>query len=262
EDGDPVGLRLEFRERVRGDHHARAGLRPFANEIVEDAAERRVEAGRRLVQKQEVRVSEDRLGKAEPLSHTLRIRPHRAPLRLSQPHLLHRLLCDASRQSLEASPEAERLDAAHRRIEGDRLWKETDGPGCTGRLRALAQHLDLATVGTKDREEKLEESRLAGAIVPDQRQALAGRRLQADIVQGMHGPIGFRDAGERERWVRHGSSTGPGRPRAATSGGRINGAESTTPPGCSEGSCVCAYRSTVTAGPLSSSLATGCAQTT
>ena len=72
EDGDAVGARLHLAERVRGQEHGHAFLVRLGDQLVERAAQRRVQARGRLVEQQQPRPAEQRLGQAQPLPHALR----------------------------------------------------------------------------------------------------------------------------------------------------------------------------------------------
>ena len=67
-----------------------------------------------------------------------------------------------------------------------------------GKLTGCAVERDLAGVRLVDAGQDLDQRRLAGAVLADQRGDLAGIEREADIVQRAHAGEALRDAGKRE----------------------------------------------------------------
>src|SRR5690606_27052253 len=99
-----------------------------------------------------------------------------------------------------------------------------------------------------------------GPVVADERHAFARRQFEAHLPDGLLGAIALRDTFQIDPRMAHEPSCAAG--GGATSGGRIRGALSITPPGCSAGNWDCAQRITWTAGLLTSSLAAGAVHST
>ena len=66
-----------------------------------------------------------------------------------------------------------------------------------GDLFALEE--DLAAVGRMDAGDALDERRLPGAVVADERHHLAGAHLEVDVRERLNGAEGLRDVAELEK---------------------------------------------------------------
>ena len=64
----------------------------------------------------------------------------------------------------------------------------------------LAVEEDLAGVVAVDAGDALDERRLAGAVVADERHDLAGPHLEVDIGQRLHGAERLREVADLEEW--------------------------------------------------------------
>src|SRR5207342_2407469 len=58
---------------------------------------------------------------------------------------------------------------------------------------------DFATVGSDETSEHHQQSRLAGARWPEQRDELAARNLEADVLESGEGAVGLGDVPDRDR---------------------------------------------------------------
>ena len=72
-DDHAPGPLLQLGQRVRGQEHGGAASAQLLDDVVEGLAQRRVEAGGRLVEEQHPGLAEQRLGEAEPLAHAFRV---------------------------------------------------------------------------------------------------------------------------------------------------------------------------------------------
>jgi hypothetical protein len=63
---------------------------------------------------------------------------------------------------------------------------------------AVAVEEDLAGVDRVDPRDALDQRRLAGAVVTDERHDLAGADLEVDVIERLHRPEGLRDAAQLE----------------------------------------------------------------
>ena len=70
-DDDTPGAVAELGKRVRRKNHRRACGAPGLDDVVEIEPKRRVEAGGRLVQQQNLWFADQRLGQTKPLAHAL-----------------------------------------------------------------------------------------------------------------------------------------------------------------------------------------------
>ena len=124
EDGDAIGARLHLAERMRGQEHGDAVARELADQLVERAAQRRVQARGRLVEQQQPRPAEQCLGQAQPLPHALGVGADATAGGRGEADALEQRLGRARRQPLEPGIEGQHLAAGHRGIEGDGLGQE------------------------------------------------------------------------------------------------------------------------------------------
>ena len=67
DDGDAVAEPLGFVHVMRGEQHSAAGLAEAADDVPELAARLRIEAGRRFVEKQQLRIADEGTGHGQPL---------------------------------------------------------------------------------------------------------------------------------------------------------------------------------------------------
>src|SRR5690606_29080863 len=194
--GDAVGDLAHARHVVGDGKGARAETaHAFDDEAVDDVRHNRVEAGRRLVEKDDLRLGGDRAGEGDPLLH--------AAGQLRRPELSYiRAEADA-RQLLERddlrlrSRHALTLDQAEGDVLPDRQAVEQraaleEHPELGVHALALARRemhdvlsvdLDRAAIGVNDAEDRLEEHRLAGAGAADDDERLAAPDIEIHPLQ-------------------------------------------------------------------------------
>ena len=114
---------------------------------------------------------------------------------------------------------------------------------------------DASSVGAQEAKDEAQERCLAGAVVAEQRHALARCDRKREPGQRL-------DPAEPLAHVRDGEERGHDGTSAASGAGDISGAESTTPPGSNPGNSRCAQRINCTAGLPSNRDAAGWVQST
>ena len=118
-----------------------------ADQLVERAAELGVEARGRLVEQQQPRPAEQRLGQAEPLPHALGVGADATAGGRGEADALEQRLGGASGQPLEPGIEGQYLAAGHRGIEGDGLGQEAQlEPRLSRRPPKSGPHPESSTV--------------------------------------------------------------------------------------------------------------------
>jgi hypothetical protein len=252
-DDDPVGPLLELGQRVRRQEHHGAAVAQLADDAVEAAAQRRIEPARRLVEKQHRGGADERLGEAETLPHALRVGADPPRRGRAEPDTLEEAERLADRHALQPRIEGERLAAGQGRVERHVL-RQVAEPAPSRELAGrgvLAEHADRPGARLDEAQHELEEGRLAGPVMADERDHRAGRQRERDVAHRLDAAVSLADAVELDG---HRPSP-PAQVRRA--GGAISGWPSTTPPGKSAGNCDCAQRITCTAGLLASTLACG-----
>ena len=207
EDRHPVGEPRHLAHAVGDvDDRRAAGLDPV------DGAEQElafllVERRGRLVHHHHLGVERDRLGDLDHLlAGDVEVRHQRVGVDADVEEVEHaaRLgahsggVDDAAARRLAAEEDVLRhrslgqqreLLVDHRDADPERLHRVGEGP-------RLAAEAHLAGVGPKDPGEDLDQRRLAGAVLADERMRLAGAAIEADVAQRVH-------AAERLRDVRH-----------------------------------------------------------
>ena len=236
EHGDPVGRLEDVVEVVRDDHDAETLLAEAADEREHLLGLRHAEGGGRLVEDDELRVPLDGLRDGDGLALAAGERRDRLPDRRDRRHrealerrgggVLHRRLVE-DLEPVGLAAEVHVLDDVEVVAEGEILVDDLD-PEPRRVLRAVDVHLlaledDLAAVGRVGARDALDQRRLAGAVVADERHHLAGAHLEVDVGQRLDRAEGLGDAAELEKWSVVSSSIrsrGGGAPRGASTADR------------------------------------------
>lgn len=157
----------------------------LADEFVDVLPRDRVEAGRRFIQKDQPWPPNQRLGKAETLEHTFRISTDSPFGCIRKTDPVEQRQGGGRAFPLESCIEGQHLLAGERGREGDRFRQV----GRTGAGSVTAgnssQHRDVAAVAFQKSQHNLEQRRLAGAIVTEQRDPFARIERKGDIVDGL-----------------------------------------------------------------------------
>src|SRR5579859_5033864 len=102
----------------------------------------------------------------------------------------------------ESRVEIEKLAPCHRRRESDVLRQEPHAGTEPRSMRAsgiFAKHGDAAFAGLSEAQHHLDERALAGAVVTDQRHALAGREREVERAHGIALAVALRDLLDLDR---------------------------------------------------------------
>ena len=147
------------------------------------SAARRVEAGRRLVEEDELGVADERDAEVEPALLAARERLHpRVALLVQADEVDH--LVDVARPLVVAGEHP--VDLAHVSTgQSSRLLEHDADPlaeRALGRARVEAEHADLARVALPVALEDLDRRRLAGAVRAEQAEDLADGHLEVDAA--------------------------------------------------------------------------------
>ncbi len=219
QDGDPRRDLEDVVQVVRDDHHREALLGEPLHELEHLAGLGHAERGRRLVEDHEARVphhrarDRDRLALAAGEARDLL--PRRADRRDGEAfHRLGRLrlhlgLPEPPDHVVVLAAEVHVLDDVEVVAQREILVDDLD-PERGGVLRAVDRDLlpleeDLALVERVDARETLDQRRLAGAVVADERHHLARADLEVDVGQGLDRAEALRDPLHHEcRHVGHG----------------------------------------------------------
>ena len=200
--GDAVRHLEDVVEVVRDDDDAEAFLGQTADEVQHLARLRHPESGCRLVEDHELRVPHDRLRHRhcltlpsgqprDPLADGLQRRDGEIVERRPRSLLHARLVEHADVVDALAAEEHVRDDVevvGEREILVDDLDAEVGGVARTVDVDLRPLEERRALVERIDADDALDERRLAGPVVTDERHDLAVTHLEVDVVQGLDGP--------------------------------------------------------------------------
>ncbi len=175
EDRDAVGERLRLVQVVRGEHDGLAEVAQRADDVPGGAAGGRVEAGRGLVEEDQLRVADEREREVQPPGLAAAERARAAVGAVVEPGQREHLV-DLARARVHAPPSARRSRA---RSDAGRC-RSSAGRSRRGRAargpRVAPEHADLAGVALAVALEHLDARRLAGAVGAEQAEHLAALR--------------------------------------------------------------------------------------
>src|SRR3954471_11286109 len=200
EDGEAIGEGVCLLHVVRGQEDALAKGPQVPDGLPGLAARRRIEAGRRLVQEDELRIADERERKVEAAQLSARECADARFSLLAETHELDHL-ADVPRPLVIAGEELEDLPDGEKRIDGRGLEDDADaGPkraAAAGRIGA--QHPHGALVSVPVALEDLDGGRLAGAVRAEEGEHLAGLDAEADPVQDLACAVRLLQVGDLDR---------------------------------------------------------------
>ena len=219
-------------EVVRQISDAEPSVGEPADEVEHLSRLRHAERGRRLVEDHDLRVPHDRLRDGHRLPLAAREARDRLANRAESRDgetverlpggLLHPGLVENDAVQPLASEEHVRDDVEvvrERQVLVDDLDPERRGVARPRDRHSLSLEVDLALVEGIDPGDPLDQGRLAGAVVADERHDLARPDFEVDLVERLHGAEALRDAGAVEDRRRPG-----GRPLFRSSAASRSGA--------------------------------------
>ena len=207
DDRDPVADELDLAEQVRVQQDRDAAAAQLLEELADDPPAGRVQGARRLVEQEEPRLADQRLGDPEPLLHPLRHRldPRRARLREA----------DQLEQVARARPRRRRTARGAGAARAARRRSPSRGSGTAPRgsrsRRAPARCRPVAaarrrvpSVGRTRPQAIFVERRLAGAVGPEEADELALADLQVDAAERLASAVALAHGAQGEGRVGHG----------------------------------------------------------
>jgi hypothetical protein len=185
---DTVGELLQVAQQVAADDDGRAPAGQPAQQLAQLDPTARVEARRRLVEQQHLRVVHERASQAQPLLLPARERVHRPVGVLGQAGELDQLRRPPGRartpQPVGLAHELQVLPAGQRVVEAEDVGRpahpRAHGVGLGDRVEPGHPH--LAGVGDEQRGQHQQQRRLARPVGSDQRRHLARRRREVDAA--------------------------------------------------------------------------------
>ena len=221
QDGDAVGELLGLVEVVRGQQDRLAERAQRADHLPGGPARGRVEAGRRLVEEEDLGVADQAEAEVEPPLLAAGERPHRASRFSSRPtssitSSASRGLAVVAGEEREALPR--RSGSGTSRTTGGRrrCARATRSRRAAGPRRARRPSRRRAAVALED----LDGRRLAGAVRAEQAEDLARLDLEVDPAQRLVRPVRLPQAADGDG--RHQSSS-TARPAGGNGGGSAAG---------------------------------------
>src|SRR5258707_12631395 len=208
-DGEPVAQALGFLHEMRGEQQGFAFLRQAAKPLPDQVARLRVEPRGGLVHEQQLRVVDQRARQGQAPLHAAgeRVDPRiGAPLEAGELEQRRNALRHLARRQPEIAAEDEQVlghgevgieivELRHHADAGARLARP-------GRHR-LAEQLDLARVRHAQAEAQPQRGRLAGAVRPEQAEALAALDGKIDARHHLERPVGLAQPAGRQGLYLH-----------------------------------------------------------
>ena len=196
DDPDAVGEDVGLLEVLRREKDGRALLAGEPLDLVPERGPRlHVQAGRRLVEKEDARVVQQREGEVEAALHAARVGLGLAVGGVGEADALEQLVAApralGARDALQPALQAHVLAAGQHRIERDVLQRDADRGAHLGALRGDVEAGDGGAAGGRrqQRREDLHRRRLARAVGSEEAVDLARRDVQIDPVDGAHATL-------------------------------------------------------------------------
>jgi hypothetical protein len=184
-----VGGLRHLGEHVTRHQHGPALRREPAHEVAQPADPLRIEPVGGLVQDQDPGIAEQGRGEREPLAHAERVLADPAARRVLKRHDLDRLVGARLRNSRRAGHRAKVVAGAAARMEAGALQH---GPDRAKRLgeRPVGLALDRRRAARRlgEAENHPQRGGLPGAVRPEKARDPAGLDVEADAIDGPHGP--------------------------------------------------------------------------
>ena len=169
DDRDPLAQPLGMVDDVGGEDHRGAGRGLVADQMLEPPLVDRIEAGKGLVEHDQLRLVDDRAEQLDGLRHALRQALDRLVDIVAEPVLLQEdggaLAADLERQAPQRAHEGDRLAGGHRRIEAALLRQIADDLRRFERP-LMAQETAPALIGLDDPEQHAQGGGFPRAIRP------------------------------------------------------------------------------------------------
>ena len=180
DDHDPVGDGLDLGQQVRGEQHGAAAVGEAPQQPAHPAHALGIEAVGGLVEDQDLRVAEQRVGEAEALAHAERVLADApAGRRLVEADELEQLVDALHRHAHGPGGDGERLAAAAAGVLRRRVEQDPDAAAGVRQVAvAPAEDPGLAAVGLGQADEHPHRRALAGAVGAEE--AGDGARLAAE----------------------------------------------------------------------------------
>ena len=199
QDGDPVAQAFGLLHVVGGEEHRPPARLQAFHDLPGLPPRLRIEAGRGLVQEEQLRVSDEGARQGQPLLLAARERAHLGVCLLFERHESQRLR-DRQAAWIEAAEEREHL--AHVQLVGELRLLELDAqPAAQGEAIAppvVPEHLDLSGVGRPKPFEDLHRGRLARAVGPEHAETLGALHLEVEAGHGHHLAVTLDEAAATE----------------------------------------------------------------
>ena len=204
QDGKAVGELLRLVEVVRRQEDRLPQRPQRADHLPGRAAGGRVEAGRRLVEEEQLGIADQRDAEVEPPPLPARERLHERLALLRQADQLEHVI-HAAGARVVAAEHPDRLGHGQVRPHRGRLEHDADALPVRA-LRALGivpEHPHVAAVAPAVALEDLDGGRLAGAVRPEQAEHLADGDLEVDPAQRLQVAVALAQVSDLDRELSH-----------------------------------------------------------
>ena len=189
---DPAGQPIRLVEVLRCQQHRRTVFDKPVDRLPQPQAAARIEARRRLIEKQHRRVGDERRREVEPPAHSAGVGLRRSARRIDQVEAFEQLAAAPLRGrpglAVEAADHCQVLEPGQVLVDRRVLAGE---PDLRPQRRRVADDVEAedgraAAVGPQQRREDPDKRRLAGAVGAEQPQDRAGRDVEVDSVECPH----------------------------------------------------------------------------
>src|ERR687887_250887 len=194
-----VGQVLRLVHVVGGEQDRLAEVPQALDQLPGAPAGRRVEAGGRLVQEDQVGVADDAEGEVQAALLAAGERLYPRPALVAETDQVDHL-ADVAGAGVVAAEQADGLLDGQLAVEAGRLQHDADALAEVplAALRVVAEHLDLAAAALAVALQDLDGGRLAGAVRAEEGEALALGDLEVDAAHGFQLAVALAEAGRPE----------------------------------------------------------------
>jgi hypothetical protein len=184
---DTIAERLGVREDVAREEDRCAARLEVENDVLDLAAPDRIETRHRLVENDELRFVDERLGEPDALQHSLRVLLRRLVCTVTHAHELDEFVdppAPLGTAEAEQLPEViDELAPGEVRIEVRMLGQIPQTRAGGGFVPGLAEDPDAAGIGAQQSEQAFQRRRLAGAVRPEKAVDLALLDAERDVSE-------------------------------------------------------------------------------
>src|ERR1051325_11388241 len=213
DDGDPVAQALDEIELVTGEHHRSAGGRALMEDLAHRVDRLRVEAGKRFVEDEHLRVEDQRGRELHSLLVAVAQLLHLIRRAILEPETFEPAIGGRRgrerRRAVQLGEVAKLLAGAHLRVQAPFLGHVADlAAEVEVDRRTVPEH--PAAIRLENTQDDLHGGRLAGTVAADESEDLAGTHVKAEVADGLEAAVTLSDRLELQAVPAHASTDSTG----------------------------------------------------